>query len=316
MAILSEGGLRRIIKRQLEERYSLEMTRGDVSFRKCDLSNLSSSELAVWYAKHFVYNPSITIKPDDNSMPQQIDKSAFLSFLRGEDSFGLEPNELIEYENEVRKMVTRGGSNLVSKYVTALEYSITYLFGVMAPAVCAFLNQIIPVADSESDRVASISDDDTVSTTNTAGVAATVNKAISSAATKFVRSHGSNARTTQAMFSESFERVVYPEEYAFLLPNTFIALMSDDEPGAQQIFVREKQQLSKIVSEVNASVSVIIDHFRSHYSDFSGSDFAESLDSALKSLASRDDSVENGRLVQTALYPIITDAIMFYESRF
>ena len=106
MAILSEKGLRKIVKRQIEERYTLDVTRGDVRFRKCDLSNLASSELAVWYAKHFIYNPSLKVTTPGGPT-KNVDKSAFLSFLRGEDSFDMTPDQLADYDKKVRQSVLR-----------------------------------------------------------------------------------------------------------------------------------------------------------------------------------------------------------------
>ena len=235
MTILSEEGVRKIVRKKMMNEIgfrNLYFKSGNYDAIKCDLTKLNQTDLAVKFAKHFIFNPVVTTTiVSAKSLDPKVSVSSkknILSFIRGHD---LSPEEESQYDQIVRAKIEKN-PELVKKYVSMLELAITYSFGIFSGIVCKMLTAGIPAQASSQFSI-----DKNKETTQ--AQALMIQNVLNKSAENFWREN-----LTPVNLSSNINK-----EYSILFPKTMIALNTNaDKNKARELFIAEKTQAQNLIN--------------------------------------------------------------------
>ena len=149
MTVISEAGLRKIVRKKLMNEIGYKNVSSDVgtvAYDECDLSQLPDDrqeELVVKFAKHFLFNPQM--KRATASGDKIYTDRHFISFITGFKN--LSPDENIKYERDVRDYIRRN-PEMIKKYVDLISFGITTAFGQLAPLYCTLVTGALGVGSA------------------------------------------------------------------------------------------------------------------------------------------------------------------------
>lgn len=302
MIILSEAGVRKIVRKKLMNEIGFSNIRskqGDYSVTRCDLKNLDQTELAVKFAKHFVFNPVITkTTVDSKSLDPKTSVSSkknIISFINGH---GLTPEEEKKYDQIVRDMI-RDDPSLVGKYVDMLETAMTYSFGMFSDIVCSILTSGL---DDQSINKSLRSQKDKESAENlTQDQSLIIQNALNQSAEQF---------WIENLIKNSLPvvRGLYlDKKYSILFPKTILSLKVGDNTKAATEFQIEKLKAERLINTSNIYPSKI---FEVLSNDIFNNVHQKRiiLRPIEKLIKNSKDSYQSGNLFRTELIKILKNA--------
>jgi len=137
MTILTEEGVRKIIRKKMINEIGFRNVSSDVGvvrYDECDLSklnDLAKRDLVIKFAKHFLLNPQMkeTTPEGDKFYTDR----HFISFITGFKN--LTVDEQNKYDRDVKRYLSEN-PEVIKKYVDLISYGITVAFGKLAPFYC------------------------------------------------------------------------------------------------------------------------------------------------------------------------------------
>ena len=284
--IVSEEGIRKIVQKKLEEggfdqRSRIELGRQPDSY--CDLSNIDDTELAVFFAKNFLYNA------------KGVTRKGLLDSMKNMGRFGRTAQEDAEFEDAVRKSLSRQNRENLKKYRIALEIGISTLLGPsLAKIFCTFLNELIGPGNQK------VAD---VSTQALVVDAASIEYAWAESANQFFLEN-----KELAVFNSKDQKII------FIFPKTSILLATGETEKAKEKYASELQIMSDIIQKPNQNVTRILERIEDYFYGISRKRIV--LKSFKNYLQSLDNNYENGDEVRKYLASIFDQSNQFFSYRF
>lgn len=298
MTILSEEGVRKIIRKKMINEIgfrNLNFKSGNYDAIKCDLTKLDQTELAVKFAKHFIFNPVVTTTiVSAKSLDPKVSVSSkknIISFINGH---GLSPLEETQYDQIVRAKI-KNDPELIKKYINMLEIAMTYSFGIFSSMVCQMLSAGIP-AQSNNDK------EETKETTQAQTLV--IQNVLNASAENFWRQNLTPLNLNLRI----------NKEYSILFPKTITALNanSGDKTKVISEFVAEKTQAQGVLNSSIIYPSKIFEFlFDVVYDDVPNKN---DILSPIKELVKNSkDSPETGKEFQKELIRIFKDTSYYFR---
>lgn len=302
MTILSEEGVRKIIRKKMMNEIgfrNLDFKRGDYSVTKCDLKKLNQTEIAVKFAKHFIFNPVVTTTTvSTESLDPKVSVSSkknIISFINGH---GLTVEEEKKYDQIVRSKIN-SDPTLVGKYVSMLELAMTYSFGIFSDIICSVLTA--GIADQYSDRYSRSKE---TSEELAQDQALMVQNVLNQSAEQF---------WIENLIKNSQPLGRIDKKYSILFPKTILALKVGDKAKAQTEFQIEKLKAERLISNSSILPSKIFevlnkDIFNNVYQKRI---ILRPIEDLVKNST---DSLQTGNILRTALIEIFKNASDYFNS--